>query len=1060
VLLAPPAASPKKASAPGVRITSPAEDGLVRSGTATVRVRTPAGVKRLAARFGTKRVDRSFKRVGAGRWRARLRSSAGVKYVHVSARVGGRTRSDHVEFAVGRRSPGFLRLGRVGVGSNGQVAVGARTRRAAHGFQVWLNGRPVTGYFDGRGSRLRVAHLDADQGLRHGRNRLLVEAFGEDGAYARTLKRFRVRRSKPLAGAGRNRTVDVRRAVRLSAKKSRRGRPGSKLRYRWTIYRRPRGSHPKLRGARTSTPRLVADRHGNYRLRLQVREQRGGAASSAVTVASDEAMVNVTPADAPIGVKIDTIPGPGKGVTIDGDQVAGAPANGVQAVVITRATRELISTASYDPASDSDLNRLQGLVNGTGLDKLVILTGGGRPSNLGSKQGQTLMKIIKQLGGTDRGLTSIGNRGLGRGQWSIIGANGFPSGSATQNIRAYPGSSLGTLQGRLAMGELGYTFVFPEFVDFDTGPTLQNGNGSNNRTYVGDQHWDSGTFVNGVQAGFHVVALDQDTLEPVKNMTIVTNDSRSADLGRDNAAKALAELRPILANSRSGQGPPVLVLVTAVNSPYPDGGYDYSVNQTNHWFDLQDVFAVDPYKGPLKSTSFGGTRDIFATQPGTGGYRGGYALVGGTNLPGYAQSETSTVANGGPGRLQGMLSRNRQAQYTAQHFNQNGGVDDTMFKLAYQDPQPWPASDTPGRRAANSYLATQLGLPYEGDIRINYYQAPSNFSGGNQAILRSRLADSDDSQYIPCPPDDLTPPQQRKRGISEPFANADCNAVKNAIIDELPQVGAVIQNVSDMQQIFVAREGGVQASVANVDEQIKTRFIPPPKPAGVNWFDFTSGIFLLGDAVAAEVPGAGLLFGLGEAGVELAAAFSDDGNSGGPRLPIPDQIDATAANVGKQVQDTLDSSVRNLPYLRNILVSDYAKLSTTAGKIKNGSWDFSNASNQSTMANGINKSAEQRLWAGMLPAGYPNLWKLRGSYTSTPGCGHKAPDTDYYRFITDYDGNGGWEVNTRIVGTGNWKNNPPSSITKDLFKPIVPDGGVGLERMSFYQRNFTGKETC
>ncbi|MDQ3719625.1 MAG: hypothetical protein M3350_02410 [Actinomycetota bacterium] len=1035
------------ASKQTVRILSPGEDRLVRSRLVRLVVRAPSRVRRISARLGSRSISRSFKRGRGGLWVARRRLSPGLTFLHVSARVGRRrVVSDNVEFVVGRRSARFLRVGRVRVGSNGQLNLRTKTARRTRGFRAFLNGRAVASSFFRRGSRGRIANLDADHGLRYGRNTLVLEAFHKNGTYGRIVRRFRARRDRPLPGAGSGHSVDLGRAVRFSAGNSRRSRHRSRLSYRWSIYRAPRGSRAKLSGARTTRPRLVGDRRGTYGMRLTVRE------SGRRVVSSDQVEIDLLPLDPPVGVKIDTIPARGKGVTIDGAEVAPAPAAGVQAIVLKRATREVLKKASYDPTTASGMQGLQGLINdkNNDLTRLVILTGGARPMKLSSKQGKTLMGVIKQIGGTDRGLTAIGNRGLGQGQWSVIGSRGFPPGSATQNIRAYPGSSLGTLEGRLAAGSLGYTFVFPQYVDFDTGGILKSSGGALSRIEVGTRHFDSGTFISGVQAGFHVVVLDQDTLEPLKNVTIVTNDSREADLGRQGAQKGLDALRPILAGARSGKGPPALVLVNSVNSPYPDGGFGDGIDQTNHWFDLADVLTVDPSAGPLKSSSFGGTRDVFTSQPGVKGGQGGYALVGGTNLPGYTPAETSTAVNGKPGRVQGVLSRNRQGQWTAEHWNRDDSVDKTMFRLAYQDPTPWPASDTAQERAANSYLATQLGLPYTGDIRRNYWKHAEDFADGEQSILYTRLAVPGGRQYVACPDD------------RPDFSKADCEAVKNAVIDEIPKVGMVISGVNHLQDIFVQGQSNVTASASDVDSKIKKHFIPPPKAAGVDWLGFTGGLFLVGEAVGEDIPGVGAVFGLADAGLEIASAFSDSGDSDGdgPRLPVPDQIDATAANVGKRVNDTLDHAANNLFYLRNILVSDPVKLSTAAKKIHDGPWDFLDPNNRDVVARGINTSAAQQLWSAILPAGYPNLWHLRSAYSSVPGCGHKAPDTDYYRFITDYDGNGGWLVSTRIVGTGNSKNNPPSSVTGSLFKRVFPDGGVGLERPSFYQQNFRAKATC
>jgi hypothetical protein len=122
---------------------------------------------------------------------------------------------------------------------------------------------------------VRWVRLTADEGLRHGRNRIRVVAV--DGAErARVVRLVQVRRTAPIAAAGRHRDGTVGRAVELDARASRAVTRPNRLRHRWTIQRAPRDSHARLARARTARPRMVPDVPGRYVLRLRLTERIPG----------------------------------------------------------------------------------------------------------------------------------------------------------------------------------------------------------------------------------------------------------------------------------------------------------------------------------------------------------------------------------------------------------------------------------------------------------------------------------------------------------------------------------------------------------------------------------------------------------------------------------------------------------------------------------------------------------------------------------------------------------------------------------------------------------------
>ncbi len=156
--------------------------------------------------------------------------------------------------------------------------------RADARWRAYLNGRDVTaalGYVAPGGRSIVISRTN---GVRFGRNRLVVRVRYPSGQ--RTIVRaFSVSRRRPLAAAGPDVRVLGPGRVRLSGARSLAARGGS-LRYRWTIVRKPAGSRARLIGATSPRPWLLTDRTGTYMLHLLVRERtRGsGAAVSAPSV--------------------------------------------------------------------------------------------------------------------------------------------------------------------------------------------------------------------------------------------------------------------------------------------------------------------------------------------------------------------------------------------------------------------------------------------------------------------------------------------------------------------------------------------------------------------------------------------------------------------------------------------------------------------------------------------------------------------------------------------------------------------------------------------------------
>lgn len=96
-----------------------------------------------------------------------------------------------------------------------------------------LNGHRITREFRTGLGTLTSASLGADAGARFGRNRLVVRAADGHGRVDREVHHFRIRRIRPLAGAGPARRIKVGTARTV---------PDSGARVGSARWRRPRGA--------------------------------------------------------------------------------------------------------------------------------------------------------------------------------------------------------------------------------------------------------------------------------------------------------------------------------------------------------------------------------------------------------------------------------------------------------------------------------------------------------------------------------------------------------------------------------------------------------------------------------------------------------------------------------------------------------------------------------------------------------------------------------------------------------------------------------------------------
>ena len=390
----------------GRMLVAPRSEALVKRIPARVVVRVPARTTRLSVRVGGRNVTRRFRR-GSGSLRvARLRRRDGLRYglnylVVLAERRGGRRVIDTRSFVLARRHPDLARLRvrkgpvtRLDLPVAGGRALAPRLfgqlrairkrlsvmqRRRTVG--LWLNGRRATRALDRSRLTRWKARLSATHGLRYGINRLrILVAEPKQGRYALIRRRFGIRRSRPLAAAGRNVTTRVGGRVRLDGRRSRvaGGRPD----YSWRIVSKPRNSRAKLRRAGSARPFLTPDRQGRYvvRNRVRARGRPGHVSADRVTVTSG-------PGPLLIPFKGLTVNGGQAGIQVGGTFYPNPSPTGRSIQWLTLNRRTLDSTTAQNswldgPGSGNNgLNAFTQALSGMDLDQLVILSfpGGSGP---------------------------------------------------------------------------------------------------------------------------------------------------------------------------------------------------------------------------------------------------------------------------------------------------------------------------------------------------------------------------------------------------------------------------------------------------------------------------------------------------------------------------------------------------------------------------------------------------------------------------------------------------------------------------------------------------------
>lgn len=668
----------------------PSSGQLVTGPQVVVTVRTPRAVTAVTATLDGTKVTAPFREGADGVWRATLRRSAlrpGTNRLTVRTRTsGGRTGRRVARFTYGTRARAFTGV-RVSRATRGSAAVTLTTSADPRlRLRATLNGRAVTAVFVPRSGAQRTARLGADDGLRHGRNVLRVTAVRRDGTYAIVRRVFTVSESVPLVGAGPHRRTTPRETVRLT------GRyvppPGADrgdVRYRWQVVRAPRGAKARPIAATDRAARFTPDKVGTYRLRLTV-STGAGARSAAAPAVADEVTVSSVADIPPIGTPVTTLT-PDASIVIGGSTYAYDPnQDAVQAVVVDRATQEVL----YQNAFEGTAGDVSTFLNQLGQYNTPLVFLANLDFNNESIVDASWNKIIEAIGGTDIPDITSGNGG----GWSIVGVPGTPAGSAFQNngtATNSPDPTQGAMQGYLQLdANDAFAFVPAERFQLDlAAPGVPAGQ---NQMVVGSSTYASGPLADGGTActgGIQVVTISAENLIAAGNQTFATNGCGAA-ADAANLQAATSYIQGLGAGSRAGT---LLVLVQTIGVPRDPA------TPASLWSSF--------------ATAVGG---LGGTITAVGDGSGSYSLVAGLGISGFPLVEGSSAFTGQAARVTGVLQRARNGNFTPLVSSQTGNFAFGLATLAYQAPQP--ANPTAGQSAALAYIAQtvlDLDAPAQGD---------------------------------------------------------------------------------------------------------------------------------------------------------------------------------------------------------------------------------------------------------------------------------------------------------------------------------------------------------
>jgi hypothetical protein len=1058
-------ATAASAARPAPEILSPSRSRVVAGRTATLRVRGAHLHVSIGSRDLTKRLGKPVGGVRTVKLRRGKDFHLGANRIVLSTGKG-RHRRYVARIFLAARAAKLLSLERL-PGRLAQVEYKGRSKAKLGRLLVTVNGRRFAQRDLIRGhGRSFLLQLGVGDGLRYGRNRIVVQGLSADGRRVSRLTRTVdvSRATGPLADAGPDRRAAVGSPLFLNDGGSRSVRGRGRLGRAWRIVAAPKGSKAHLRGANTARPRLVADVPGRYQVRLVATEASplaahpgAAVASSAAPQGSDVMTVEASIDESQLGVPVETLTA--GGISVDGHTYPVEPSSSgkpawIQALILDRSTLAVVENVTIPTEYGSSLGSqteleielaLRNLKSGD----LLILSGGGRKVNgfevnTGTKLVMALQDEVNGLGANATALnTTAGIEALKAGEWSAIGVEGTAVGSGYSNFGAgssggfgdqLPAGRAGSLQGYLhysataadpADSELGggYVYLAPDHAAIDTeGPTA---NGTTVSVEIDGQNYEQTVPQGG--SGFDLLLLNH-RLEPISDKAYVTNNAGGGE-DKDGVEAFFQEMRSLA----TGGIQPSLVVLQSFGTPSGRSSYwvsDTGVinfrwnatttenstqlpNEEESWYSQGGSFslaaAIGRLGGPVAHDQF---VQMVTTEPQpipAGGQ--GFTLVAPYGEPSAAYSQIGGGSRPGASRIAGDLVLSHESNWEVAAPSESTAFKSELLDVVYQAPTQWPDSGSPGFEAASRWIAKRLSL-------------------GPVTVRQAYYVDDDDDWTAKR--DELG--ELEFPGKHHGFGEAEFKALKAQLRKEFPMVAAVQNCFAGWEKVFAKSEGKGQVDLSAVATKVEGEIAAAiaSEQAELNGKLITAHALGIagGLASAATLGPVGGVFGALSNGLSLANDLST--TKGGSLSSLP--VKTKASELGVQLSQRYEAIQDSLAQVRQILVSDWGKLEAAGEQVSNsnGGWEL-NSSTEEVVGQSLSVSASQQAMTALLPLVY-------GEYMVSPVGSPMNPEMT--RTPWTYTCNQSESADHRVQPVGPTYGNPSSYVAAPY--ELAGNAGIGF----------------
>ena len=1067
LLVAMATAGSASAQSPGTtRVVRPKLDQVVGNGKVRVVVRTRT---RARVEIDGRSVNRYLRRTARG-YRGVVRLGQGLRYGsnELTVATRGHADFDRVGFIVAKRSTSLVAMRALRVRGREAPARVVVTPGPRSRLRAWLNGRRVEHAFQPRGRRF-VGRLGANDGVRPGRNRLVVlthrtARHGRHAVYDVERETFWHKRGRVIAGAGRDRVFSSGSFITLRGSAA---AAGDDVDHRWRIVTAPPGAQARLHGARTARPELVATTPGTYRIRTRVAAPNG-------SFSVDTATIDVRQPVPPLGWELRTADDRGT-ITLNGAAIdettwpcasgsdAGCPSHMSWAVINRRTAK--VDESGNRLGDAAGMKFLADRVVAKYMSSpfyLVVVNLSGASAAL--PDGVRLLKLL----GVD---TSQARTAFQR-PISVVGVPGSPAGSAFMSdpriqcaisnppCPAAQPQRQANMTGYLRLNSSGrnggwFDFVFGDQVAFDTDTAPADGKIT---MKVGDATYEPSVPADG-SSGFVLLMINSNTLELNRAPQVFRTNNPNGTENPDEEVR-MANLLQFSGDPYNGHGE-MLVMLQAFGKPRGlDGAWLKAANAIGRIGGNAQMFAQlnQPQINP---------------RPGEDPKEGRYAFVGRVAMD-NPPAEASESMTGVDGRLSGILTRGRDAQYQPLLADPTGTVNAELVRIVNRPMAPnngFKLWNSKYEAAAAAFLGRDvIGVCPEAesepcDVRRGYYE--------NDIIWDSVLSQLSD-------PDVCTPPTG---GV---FTKADCDSVRKTFLAEIQDRKTVANffGPPGLQGPFATYNTAATVGLVDVPKiSAEIRSGLPSLPAGnaanhaFTMLGYAAKLAGMTEKVcptcAAVAGGLGGAFALG------AYLTKDDGT---PDLIGP-KVTAEATQLAVDLYARYQRASSYLATEAEIVMSDGTKMADVARNVRRGGmWNIKPQAATTT----IEAGARQTIYKALVPVAYPMLynlgpgsrpasartmnnareWRCAGNvgYVARYLFQNTGDDAQLFWKIIDPSSPYFAQLHTIAVGATNtigshdtaYIPGPPKALTDKLFaNPDAPrENDVGLYKLEFYSPQY------